>query len=89
MKSVDIEIFGRKFHLRTDKPKELQDFAKAIDEELRQLSELYENLDFPKLLLLLLLKKHSELKSLQNNSASSEKELERLNQMVGTLVEDL
>ncbi|NLW18281.1 MAG: cell division protein ZapA [Candidatus Cloacimonetes bacterium] len=89
MKSVDVEIFGRKFHLRTDQPEELQSVAKKIDEELRQLSDLYENLDFSKLLLLLLLKKHSEIKSLQSNSALSEKELERLNQLVGNIVEDL
>lgn len=89
MKSVDVEIFGRKYHLRTDKPEELQATAKAIDQELRHLSELYENLDYSKLLLLLLLKKHSEIKSLQSNSAISEKELERLNQLVGNIVEDL
>lgn len=67
MKSVEVEIFGRRFRLRTDNPKEIQDIAESIDAELNQLRDLYENLDFPKLLLLLLLKKQDEI-SLSKNA---------------------
>ncbi|MBP7205904.1 MAG: cell division protein ZapA [Candidatus Cloacimonetes bacterium] len=89
MKSVEVEIFGRRFKLRTDNQKEIQAVAGAIDAELNQLREQYENLDFPKLLLLLLLKKQDEISSLNKRSTDLEKELERLNQMVGNIVGEI
>ncbi len=89
MKAVEVEIYGRKFRLRSDNLKETQAVAASIDAELNQLRELYENLDFTKLLLLLLLKKQDEISSLQNRSADLEKELERLNQMVGNIVGEI
>lgn len=89
MKSVEVEIFGRRFRLRTDNPKETHAVAAAIDAELNQLREIYENLDFTKLVLLLLLKKQDEISSLQNRSSELEKELERLNQMVGNIVGEI
>ncbi|MBW6513914.1 MAG: cell division protein ZapA [Candidatus Syntrophosphaera sp.] len=89
MKSVEVEIFGRRFRLRSDNPKETQAVAGAIDSELNQLRELYENLDFTKLLLLLALKKQDEISSLQTRTSELEKELDRLNQMVGKFVGDI
>ena len=89
MKSVEVEIFGRRFKLRTDNQKEIPAVAGAIDAELNQLREQYENLDFPKLLLLLLLKKQDEISSLNKRSTDLEKELERLNQMVGNIVGEI
>ncbi len=89
MKSEEVEIFGRRFKLRTDNQKEIQAVAGAIDAELNQLREQYENLDFPKLLLLLLLKKQDEISSLNKRSTDLEKELERLNQMVGNIVGEI
>ncbi|MCB5247109.1 MAG: cell division protein ZapA [Candidatus Cloacimonetes bacterium] len=89
MKSVEVEIFGRRFRLRTDHPKEIQAVAAAIDAELNELREQYENLDFTKLLLLLLLKRQDEISSLQKRSTELEKELERLNQMVGNIVGEI
>lgn len=89
MKSVEVEIYGRKFLLRSDNLKETQAVAAAVDAELEQLREQYENLDFTKLLLLLLLKKQNEISSLKQRSAEMEKELERLNQMVGNIVGEI
>lgn len=82
MKSVEVEIFGRIFRLRSDNPKETQAVAQTINSELTQLRELYENLDFTKLLLLLSLKKQDEINSLNTRTNKLEKELERLNQMM-------
>ncbi|HOY85410.1 MAG: cell division protein ZapA [Candidatus Cloacimonetes bacterium] len=89
MKAVEVEIYGRKFRLRSDNLKETQSVAASIDAELNQLREQYENLDFTKLLLLLLLKKQDEISSLKNRSTDLEKELERLNQMVGNIVGEI
>ncbi len=86
MKSVEVEIFGRRFRLRSDDPKATLAIAEAINTELNQLRELYENLDFTKLLLLLALKKQDEINSLSHHMRNQELELNRLNQMVGKIV---
>ena len=41
MKAVEVEIYGRKFRLRSDNLKETQSVAASIDAELNQLREQY------------------------------------------------
>jgi len=89
MKSVEVEIFGRKFRLRSDNPDDTILIAENVNAELNLLREQYENLDFTKLLLLLLLQKQDEIHSLQVSNHGLEKELERLNQMVEQIVGDI
>jgi len=89
MKSVEVEIFGRRFRLRSDDPEETQAIADVINLELNQMRDLYENLDFTKLLLLLSLKKQDEINSLHHRTHELEKELERLNQMVEKIVGEI
>ncbi|MGC9361551.1 MAG: cell division protein ZapA [Candidatus Syntrophosphaera sp.] len=86
MKSVEVEIFGRRFRLRSDNTKQTQAVAEAINAELNGLREMYENLDFTKLLLLLSLKKQDEINSLNDKNQKLEKELQRLTQMVENIV---
>ena len=89
MKSVEVEIFGRRFRLRSDNPEATLSFANAIDTELNELRELYENLDFTKLLLLVTLKKQDEINSLTIRNLDLEKDLDRLNQMMEKIVGDI
>jgi cell division protein ZapA (FtsZ GTPase activity inhibitor) len=89
MKSVEVEIFGRRFRLRSDNPRDTVAVADTINEELNQLRELYESLDFTKLLLLLALKKQDEINSLNDKTHEQEKELDRLNQMVEKIVGEI
>ncbi len=86
MKSVEVEIFGRRFRLRSDDTNATLNIAEEINSELNQLRELYENLDFTKLLLLLALKKQDEINLLSHRMRDQEKELERLNLMVEKIV---
>lgn len=86
MKSVEVEIFGRRFRLRSDDTNATLSIAEEINSELNQLRELYENLDFTKLLLLLALKKQDEINLLSHRMRDQEKELERLNLMVEKIV---
>lgn len=86
---VEVEIFGRKFRLRSDNPQDAMDIANTINQELHQLSDLYDNLDFTKLLLLITLKKQDEIKSLTLRNDNLEIELERLNQMVEKIIGDI
>lgn len=89
MKSVEVEIFGRRFRLRSDDPKATLSIAEAINSELNRLRELYENLDFTKLLLLLALQKQDEINTLNHRMQVQEKELDRLNQMVEKIVGEM
>jgi cell division protein ZapA (FtsZ GTPase activity inhibitor) len=89
MQSVEVEIFGRRFRLLSDDPKMTYAIAGAINEELGQLRDQYENLDFAKLLLLLSLKKQDEINAMSQRNSTLEKELERLNQMLEKIVGEI
>lgn len=89
MQSVEVEIFGREFRFRTDEPEQTQEIASTINEELNTLRELYENLDFTRLLLLLALRKQDEIIALRKQNLELEKNLERVNQMVEKIVGEI
>ena len=89
MQSVEVEIFGRKFRFRTDDPEQTQDIASTINKELNTLQELYENLDFTRLLLLLALRKQNEIISLRKQNQELEKNLERVNHMADKIVGEI
>lgn len=86
MRSVEVEIFGRKFRLRTDDAERTIEVVNAINTQLRELDELYETLDFSKLLLLLAFRLQEKIIDLnsQNNTLSTE--LEQMNLMVGKII---
>ncbi|HOC95088.1 MAG TPA: cell division protein ZapA [Candidatus Cloacimonadota bacterium] len=89
MKMVEVEIFGRKYRLRSDNTEATQAIANSINSQLNELHEQYENLDFTKLLLLLVLKQQEELRSLENRNSELSKELERVSQMVGKIIGEI
>lgn len=89
MKMVEVEIFGRRFRLRSDNTEATQAIADSINAQLAELHELYENLDFTKLLLLLTLKQQENVSSLENRNSELVKELERVNQMVGKIIGEI
>ena len=53
MQSVEVEIFGRRFRLRSDDPERTKQIADEINNQIDTLSKHYDNLDFTKLLLLI------------------------------------
>lgn len=89
MKMVEVEIFGRRFRLRSDDTEATQAIADSINAQLAELHELYENLDFTKLLLLLSLKQQESVSSLETRNSELIKELDRVNQMVGKIIGEL
>ncbi|HNV92846.1 MAG TPA: cell division protein ZapA [Candidatus Cloacimonas sp.] len=85
MKSVEVEIFGRRFRLRSDNPERTKHIAEEIDRQIEDLSKLYDNLDFTKLLLLICLQQQEEVLTLGDKNQSLMSELERLNQMLSKI----
>ncbi len=81
MESVEVEIFGRRFRLRSDDPDRTKRVADEINNQIDALSKHYDNLDFTKLLLLICLQQQEEVLTLGDKNRALNSELERLNQM--------
>lgn len=88
MQSVEVEIFGRKFRLRTDDVERTQLIVAEINNQLQDLQILYESLDFTKLLLLLSLQQQEQVLDLQSKNNILSSDLERLNLMIGKIIGD-
>ncbi|HAN40364.1 MAG TPA: cell division protein ZapA [Candidatus Cloacimonetes bacterium] len=88
MQSVEVEILGRKHRLRTDNPEQTKAVAEAIDNRLNELQVRYEMLDYSRLLLLAILQMQNEIFELDKNNQNLNKELEKLNQMIGKIISD-
>ncbi|MCB5233624.1 MAG: cell division protein ZapA [Candidatus Cloacimonetes bacterium] len=82
MKPVEVEIFGRRFSLRSDKPTETIQLANAISQQVNELYEKYEHLDFSRLLLLAAFEREEKLRDLIKENEELRSELDRVNQMI-------
>jgi len=89
MQSVEVDIFGRKYRLRSDNPELTLSIASEINEQIEDLRAKYENLDFTKLLLLISLQQQELIHSLKHKNGELSTDLERLNQMISRIVGDI
>ena len=89
MNSVEVEIFGRKFRLRSDHPQHMLDIAARINEQIEELRVKYEYLDFTKLLLLVCLQQQENISELTSKNQELSTDLERLNQMISKFIGDI
>ncbi len=78
---MEVEIFGRRFRLRSDDPERTKRVADEINNQIDALSKQYDNLDFTKLLLLICMQQQEEVLTLGDKNRALNSELERLNQM--------
>lgn len=86
MKSVEVEIFGRLFRLRSDNPTRTLKIAKDLSEQLTELYESYEHLDFARLLLLACFQREEKLQIAMEENQELKTELSRVNQMLESIV---
>lgn len=86
MHSLEVDIFGRKFRLRTDDVSRTQAVVNEINLRLQELQSIYENLDFTKLLLLLVLQQQEKILDLKNQNQKLSEDLERMNLMIGKII---
>ncbi len=89
MNSVEVEIFGRKFRLRSDNPQMTMDIAEAINLQIDELRTKYESLDFTKLLLLISLQQQEAIQQLSVQNKELSTDLERLNNMISKIIGDV
>jgi len=86
MHAVEVEIFGRRFRLRSDDPERTRLVAETVNNQISDLSEQYDNLDFTKLLLLICLQQQEQVLILEDKNTELGSELERLNQMISKII---
>lgn len=86
MHSVEVEIFGRRFRLRSDDPTRTQQIAADLSSQLNELYNMYEHLDFSRLLLLLCFRQQESLQTASDVNLQLKTELERVNQMIEKLI---
>lgn len=89
MQSVEVEIFGRRFRLRSDDPLRTQKIAEEINRQIAELCEHYDDLDFTKLLLLICLQQQEQVLTLGEKNRGLSSDLERLNQMISMIITDV
>ncbi len=89
MQSVEIEIYGRRFRLRSDDPLRTKRVADEINRQIGELNENYENLDFTKLLLLICLQQQEQVLILGDKNNELSADLERMNQMISMIIPEV
>lgn len=86
MQSVEVEIFGRRFRLRSDDPIRTQKIAADLSQQLNKLYEANEHLDFARLLLLACFKQQEDIQNVLEDNEKIKAEFERMNQMIEKIV---
>ena len=88
MKTVEIEIFGRKYYIKSDDPEDVLQKAEILNKDLEELNERFNTVDYNKLFVLymLILLERNETEQLQNKNLS--KELKQVEDLLNNLNED-
>ncbi len=89
MQSVEVEIYGRKFKLRSDNPDATIEIVDELNRKLAQFRDQYDNLDFTKLLLLVSLQQQEDNRELLIKNKDLSSDLERMNQMISKIIGDI
>lgn len=87
MKPVEVEIFGRRYNLRSDNPTQTQKLANAISQQIEELYDKYEQLDFSRLLLLASFAREEKLQNLTKQNEELRAELDRVNLMIEKIMD--
>jgi cell division protein ZapA (FtsZ GTPase activity inhibitor) len=88
MSSIEVEIYGRKYKLKGEDTQKLRLIAEKLNQQLIELGEQYELLEFNKLLLLCSLQLQERLIELTKTNQELKDELERMNQMITAFIHD-
>jgi cell division protein ZapA (FtsZ GTPase activity inhibitor) len=88
MSSVEVEIYGRKYKLKGEDTGKLRLIAEKLNQQLIEMGEQYDLLDFHKLLLLCGLQLQEKVIELGKSNQELKDELERMNQMISAFIHD-
>ncbi len=88
MSSIEVEIYGRKYKLKGEDTQKLRLIAEKLNQQLLELGDQYELLEFNKLLLLCSLQLQERVIELIKTNQELKDELERMNQMISAFIHD-
>lgn len=88
MQSVEVEIFGRRFRLKSDNPVRTAQVADEINRQIEELNSTFDNLDFTKLLLLICLQQQEQILALDEKNITLSNDIDRLNTMISMIIAD-
>jgi len=86
MKSIEIELLGKKYFFRSDNPEKLQETAKHLESQLEELNSRFNTVDQNKLFVLYALMITEKYFSAIENNEKLSKEFEQITSMLNNLV---
>jgi len=89
MSSVEVDIFGRRYKIKGEDTQKLTKVAEHFNQQLMELSEQNELLEFPKLLLLCGLQLQEKVLELTQITLELKEELERMNTLISAFIPEL
>ena len=88
MKTVEIEIFGKKYYIKSNEPEEVLKKSGLINSQLEELNEKFNTVDYNKLFVLYMLILHDRLESEQKVSDELKRKLQQLDTLLNEVSED-
>jgi cell division protein ZapA (FtsZ GTPase activity inhibitor) len=87
MKSVEIQILGKKYYFKSDDPEGLLKTAEFVEDQLEQLNERFNTVDQMKLFAMYSLIITEKFFTEKENNKKLNKEIEQINNMLSGLSE--
>ena len=86
MKSIEIELLGRKYFFRSDNPEKLQETARYLESQLEELNSRFNTVDQNKLFVLYALMITEKYLSTSENNKELNKEFEQITNMLNNQI---
>lgn len=88
MKSVEIELLGRKYFFKSDNPEGLMDTAKYLDQQLLELNERFNTVDQTKLFVMYSLMITEKYFTEKENNKKLNSEIEQISKLLNGVISE-
>ncbi|RLC52387.1 MAG: hypothetical protein DRI23_02910 [Candidatus Cloacimonadota bacterium] len=88
MKSVEIELLGRKYFFKSDNPEDLKNTAKYLDQQLLELNERFNTVDQMKLFAMYSLMITEKYFTEKENNKKLNSEIEQINKLLSGVISE-
>jgi cell division protein ZapA (FtsZ GTPase activity inhibitor) len=88
MKSVEIELLGRKYFFKSDNPEDLKNTAKYLDQQLLELNERFNTVDQMKLFAMYSLMITENYFTEKENNKKLNSEIEQINKLLSGVISE-
>ena len=88
MKTVDIEIFGKKYYIKTNEPDKVLQKANILNKKLEELNEKFNTVDYNKLFVLYMLILLDEMDDMEHKNQKLCQKLKQVEDLLNALNED-